>query len=165
MSLMIAEFIDTSSPALKNKRRTVRLLPLLLLALCSCSFQNFIMIVNEHGENRQVSLQFGSPQAGTPIFSARKLGLYAMKDNDVDFSSHVPLNQTESPSLTVTIPARSALCIAVLRNETFSSSDQKFINGRVFNLKQIKSGSVTITKTNFGAHFRRTNFGAAWYLP
>ena len=142
-----------------------KVLPLTGLLFCTCSFQSYLMVINPHRESRQLLLQLDNRPTGVPIFSARKLAVYALKDNEVDFSSHKPVATTEVATLTLTVPARSALCIAVLRNEHFSSSEQKFINGRVFNLLRLVAGKETVTRANFGAYFRKTEFGAAWYLP
>ncbi len=71
----------------------------------------------------------------------------------------------EASSHTLQIPAHSALCIAVLRNESFNRSDQHFINGRVFNLKQIVAGEIVVRPLNFGDYFKKTDYGAAWQLP
>ena len=137
-----------------------KVLPLTGLFFCTCSFQSYLMVINP-----QLMLQQNNKTSGVPIFSTRNLAVYAMKDNEVDFSSHKPVATPEAATLTLTVPARSALCIAVLRNEHFSSSEQKFINGRVFNLQRLVAGKETVTRANFGAYFRKTEFGAAWYLP
>ena len=134
--------------------------------LCSgCSFQSYLLVINPHSESRRISLQLENPQTGSGIFNARDFAFYAFKENEVDFSSHVPLTLAQAAAHVFDIPARSALRIAVLRNETFASSGQKLINGRVFNLRSLVIGEVAVTKSTFSEYFKRTPYGAAWYLP
>lgn len=141
------------------------LLTCMSLALTRCSFQSYLIVINPHNETRQVTIVLESRPQGVPIFRAKHFALYPLKDNEVDFSSHVPVARADASSHTLPIPAKTALCIALLHNETFNGSDQHFINGRVFNLKQLVAGEIVVSAQNFGSYFKKTNYGAAWLLP
>lgn len=143
----------------------LRILIAIALLCGGCSFQSYVLVINPHGESRRILLHLESPQTGNGIFNTRDFAFYQFKNNEVDFSSHVPLSLPKAATHELEIPARSALRIAVLRNETFASSEQKFINGRVFNLKSLVSGEIAVTKSTFSDYFKRTPFGAAWHLP
>jgi len=144
-----------------------RLLAPLIMSLMfsGCSYQTYLMLLNPHNESRRVTLQVDPKPAGAPIFTTRGLALYKLNNNEVDFSSHEALVHAELASLTLEIPARSALSIAVLRNEHYRSSGQNFQNGRIFNLKRLTAGTITVTRDNFGDYFKRTDFGAALSIP
>ena len=145
----------------------MRLLTTLIISLMvsGCSYQTYLLVLNPHNESRRVTLQVDPKPAGAPIFTTRDLALYKLNKDEVDFSSHEALAHTELASLTLEIPARSALRIAVLRNEHYRSSEQNFLNGRIFNLNRLTAGTITVTRANFGVYFTRTAFGAAFSIP
>jgi hypothetical protein len=129
-----------------------------------CSWSIRFYVINNTPVSRTVTIEVENAQGGFLIFDPRNFSLLPYSDDSIDYERTRRLPQGGSIS-TIEIPPHTALEIGHLNNDRYEHSKQQFINGRIFNLKRIRSGGTEVNRDNFDAHFRKMNSGYAWALP
>ena len=152
--------------AIRNSLCRLILVPAFAAIGFGCSYQTPILLINVHNSPRTVYIHFSRPDEGTPLFVPGRFVLHPLEAGDtVDFSRPQPMPSNQANTVTIELPARSALSLAVLRNETYRTATQEFINQRRFNIEEIAVGNERVNRGNFDAQFRRTPDGIAWSIP
>lgn len=140
------------------KTKLFFLIPLLFL-LQGCSWSEYFVITNETNADIIIEYEVSIPSTGFSIFSNQpkcyKLHsdrtVYSNEIRDItDFNS-------EQHLVKVVLPSNNGLIIGGLSNDNYKSYDQYFINGRHFNLKNLKiqhgETVIEITPANFDRYF------------
>ena len=90
--------------------------------------------------------------------------IYQMNNaGEIDWEKRIIIEDKDSSSLgfNFTLPAKSILILGNLTNDHYTSHNQYYINGRVFNLQMMeikkKDGTVTIPASQFDRFFKKKN--------
>lgn len=142
------------------------LLPCLAITLflAGCSWQIPFLIANQSTTPRKITVRLEIPASGIPLFRMHLMQRLPLTDGNADFSRGESLNLAETWEQVVVIEPNHALELGRLSNEDYQSSDQHFINGRVFNLAEIRSENTRITRQNFDQYFVRDRGCIVWNI-
>ncbi|MBZ0205611.1 MAG: hypothetical protein K8H89_04755 [Flavobacteriales bacterium] len=120
------------------KRAALGLLSLVVL-LQGCSRQEYIVVTNRTGADLAIEYEIELPMNGFPIFNEVPR-VYDLAANDAfrwDKTRPIVDLDTMRSRVVFILPPGKGLMIGGLSNDTYTSHDQYFINGRHFNLKRL----------------------------
>lgn len=138
----------------------------ILLQLCACSSITPFLIVNKSNLAVVVTLDIPRPKSGSVIFSPFGFTLIPFKNDLPDYENRATITPKHGGDVhEVNLPAHTVLEFGHLRNEKYENTRQKFMNGRVFNLKKLSAAKTEITADNFDSFFKVTSYGVVWVLP
>jgi hypothetical protein len=133
-----------------------------LLCLTGCSWQEYFVVRNMSVSAVIVQYEIADVEKGFPIFSHQPLLYQLNHSNEIDWDTQqIPLDLDPSSSgLKFKIPANQLVVLGELNNDHYSAYDQDFINGRVFNLKELEvqrnTDTLRLIPTNFDGSFKKT---------
>lgn len=137
-----------------------------LLVIQGCSWVVNFYIANQTKNSIKIELELDDTIKGFGIFhnSGIPTTVYKVNEYDkIDFSENLNITCSKIWSknhFQIILPPQTAYVIGSLSNDKYTSYDQYFINGRVFNLKQLKIISaltkVIVPKT-FDENFKNEN--------
>ncbi len=141
--------------------KKINLFIILFLAntLIGCSWNEYFCIFNTTNSEIIVEYKITDPDNGIGIFTAKPYGYLLNKSDKTDWDKAVKIIDKDTADMIVriTIKSHSMAIIGILSNDTYHNSSQKFINGRVFNMDELKintpSGTIIINPGNFDAKF------------
>lgn len=143
--------------------RTVAFAMLLVFGQ-GCSWSVRFYVLNNGPAAKTVVIEVEKPSSGFVIFDPAQFALLPLDEAEPQYGKTVRVGRATQQS-TVEIPPHSALEIGHLNNDRYDNSKQQFINGRVFNLKKITSGTNVVTRENFDSYFKKKGYGISWDLP
>lgn len=135
----------------------------LIIFLSSCSWQEYFVISNTSQSEVIFNYTVEDVKNGFPIFTNQPL-LYKLNNSkEIDWNSN-QIPQDLDTSLTgfkLKIPANYVVVFGELSNDHYKAYNQTFINGRVFNLKELEilhsNDTITIVPASFDTYFKKTN--------
>jgi hypothetical protein len=135
----------------------------LIIFLASCSWQEYFVISNTSQSELIFNYTVKEVKNGFPVFTNQPL-LYKLNNSkEIDWNSN-QIPQDLDTSLTgfkLKIPANCAVVFGELSNDHYKAYNQTFINGRVFNLKELEilhsNDTIIIVPANFDTYFKKTN--------
>jgi len=128
-----------------------------------CSWIESFIVFNDGDKSIYVCYELDSSNSSFPIFQNKPEVYNKGTTYDVDWQTHVNVEDKDTSDLKIAIylPSKCALVFGRLQNDRYKKYNQYFINGRTFNLKylQIKSDNktVTITPSTFDSFFKKHN--------
>jgi len=133
------------------------------LFLQGCSWVEYFAIYNETNENISISYEINQNESDFPIFNANP-DFYSLNHSmAIDWNKKVNISDKDTSVLKVTIilPPKTSMIFGDLENDTYKNANQKFINGRYWNLEYIKINTTSkqqeIISTDFDTFFTKTN--------
>lgn len=137
----------------------------ILLAVCllltRCSWVEEFVIINESDKVIHVKYEITENSGVFSLLHAHPSMCVINSSDEIEWGKEIAFADTDSAAnkVSVEIPPRSVLVFGRLQNDTYKSYDQKFINGRTFNLKQMQILSnfkvVDIIPSTFDDHFKK----------
>ncbi len=144
-----------------KKLKTYSLLALLFL-FTGCSWQEYFILTNSSESSIMLSYTI-SKVDGFAIFDETP-SIYQMNNSgEIDWEKRIIIDDKDSSALSFhyTLPANSILILGNLSNDHYTSHNQYYINGRVFNFRMMeikkKDGIVTIPASQFDRFFKKKN--------
>lgn len=137
---------------------------LFVLLVChSCSWVEDFVISNETEQTILVSYELNEAKSSFPIFES-KPDLYQMNSlQEVDWNKQRISEDADTAvrKVSIQVPPNCALVFGRLQNDTYKRYDQYFINGRTFNLKNLKisvaNKTTDILPETFDKYFKKHN--------
>jgi hypothetical protein len=126
-----------------------------------CSWIEEFIIVNESEKAIYVKYEITENSGVFSLFHAHPSMCVLNSSNEVEWGKEIAFADEDSAAnkVSVAIPPRSVLVFGRLQNDTYKSYDQKFINGRTFNLKQLQIAQTNkildILPASFDDHFKK----------
>ena len=140
---------------------------LIFTTFYGCSWREHFIIINE--TDKEVVLSYELTQLDNkntfPIFQFQPLLGKLTSQNNIDWASEIPIIDADTTLLgiSVKLPPKSSLKIGSLSNDRYKTYNQVFINGRVFNLKNIifytNEHETKITPETFDNFFKKASDG------
>lgn len=143
----------------------------------SCSWICRFYIANSTDKPLEVKIKLMNAPGSFHIFYYPnryygKLTAYKLKGNEaVDFTARKELKPNTLSRFShfkVTFPPRTAIEIGLLQNDTYKKYDQHFINGRVFNLEEMKitkpGGQIEIKPQTSDNYFCKGKNGEIYFV-
>lgn len=134
---------------------------ILTLILSSCSWQEYFVV--ENNSDSSIVVTYTLSQAnGFPIFDEADAYM-TTKSGEIDWNKKITIedNDTSAFEFHFMLPPNSVLLFGHLSNDHYSSWNQQFINGRVFNFQQMKikmkDRNIAISKDSFDSFFKKKN--------
>jgi|GEM_PF-755292 len=144
----------------KRIKRFLFFIPMIFL-VSGCSWQEYFLIINESPNDITIEYSIPNPNSGLGIFNITP-GVYKLNSSgNIDWDKPLAFADKDTTLSTVKLilPPKSFVVIGNLMNDTYIQHNQKFINGVVFNLKQIRinnnQNSIEITPENFDNFFKK----------
>jgi len=135
----------------------------LIIFLASCSWQEYFVISNTSQSEVIFNYTVEEVENGFPVFTNQPL-LYKLNSSmEIDWNSNqIPQDlDTSLTGLKLKIPPNYAVVFGELSNEHYKAYNQTFINGRVFNLKELEllhsNDTIIIVPESFDTYFKKTN--------
>ncbi len=128
-----------------------------------CSWQQYFVISNETLSDITIEYSIPIPSDGFGIFNTSPILYKLNSSGSMDWDNQLSIidNDTSLFAVKIVLPPKSAVVIGELSNDNYETHNQKFINGRIFNLEKIilnKNGNFTeITPENFDIFFKKTS--------
>lgn len=146
-----------------------------MLPLQGCSYLQRFLIYNTTDEAIEVEITLSPEVNDFPIFQYPhnyfdKLDMYDIdRNNNIlgPSEKYLELDTLDNfAHFTLTLPPKKAIEIGALHNDKYVSYDQKFINGRTFNLVEIKipKKNITIVPSTFDSFFSKSKRGDICYV-
>lgn len=133
---------------------------LLLFILTACSWQEYFIVKNTSNSAIEISYKV-SEVKGFGIFETNPTLYKATSSGDIDWGRQLTFVDSDTSKLMVkiTLPAKSILKFGILDNDTYEKYNQKFINGREFNLDELivinKGDTTQISAKLFDNFFKK----------
>ncbi len=146
-----------------NKKILLLILLPLVCFLQNCSWQEYFVITNQTKSNIVIEYEIEMPADGFSIFDNHPIYYKLNSDGSIYWNeTHNAVDLDTANLLVKTIlTPNNCLIIGELSNDNYKSHNQYFINGRHFNLKNLKiENANAITKINFqnfDAYFTKQN--------
>lgn len=134
---------------------------LFTILFTSCSWQEYFVVENNSDSSIVVSYSL-SQANGFPIFDEADAYM-TTKSGEIDWNKKITIEDSDTSALgfQFILPPNSVLLFGHLSNDHYSSWNQQFINGRVFNFQmmkiKMKDRNITITKDGFDSFFKKKN--------
>ena len=141
------------------------LLTLAPFYIVGCSWTVHFYVVNDSTVPRSLEIQLSPERDTFLIFDPRHFAFLPWESDAPDYERIRRIPQGWREKLTIEIPSHTALDIGHLNNEKYDSQQQRFINGRFFNLLSLKTDQHRITRDTFDQHFHKTDKGMVWIIP
>lgn len=131
------------------------------LIFTRCSWVEEFVIINESDKAVYVKYEITENSGVFSLFHPHPSMCVLNSSNEVEWGKEMAFADEDSAAnkVSVAIPPRSVLVFGRLQNDTYKKYDQKFINGRTFNLKQVQILSnnkiVDVVPTTFDDHFKK----------
>lgn len=144
----------------RMKAKLFILLPLLFL-LQGCSWQEYFVVINQTKADIIIEYEIEIPSTGFPIFSNQPNEYKLHSDGTIYWNETHDIADLNPDShwIKVLLPPNNGLVIGRLSNDNYKSYNQYYINGRHFNLKNLKiqtgENIIEITPTNFDHYFAK----------
>ena len=135
----------------------------LLLTLWGCSWVERFMLVNESDQPIEITYTLVPPEKTFAIFDNNPEAYALRKKGQIDWNNKLPINDldTSFQVVHVQLQPKALLIFGKLYNDTYTSYNQYFINGRSFNLVEMTitiNGETQIIKPeNFDEFFKKRN--------
>jgi hypothetical protein len=129
----------------------------LILMLSGCSWVEYFTICNNTSENIDISYSININTAGFKIFDVQPRIFSLKKANIIDWDKQLDITDQDTTKhiVHITLPPNSSVIIGELHNDSYEKNDQKFINGRIFNLQELTIKEIKITLSNFDSYFTK----------
>lgn len=135
----------------------------LIMCLTSCSWQEYFVVSNASQSEVIINYQINEIKNGFPIFTNQPLLYKLNSSNKIDWNNNqIPIDlDTSLTGFTLKIPANCAVVFGELSNDHYKVYNQDFINGRIFNLKELEilknNDTIKILPATFDTHFKKIN--------
>ncbi|MCB0400883.1 MAG: hypothetical protein KDD41_02265 [Flavobacteriales bacterium] len=137
---------------------------LLPLFFSGCSWVEHFSVGNLSDQEIYVTYRLADDSGGSfPIFEKNPTCYGATSSKKIDWSKTISLQDLDDNEhiFRATIPPHSILIIGNLHNQNYTSHDQEFFNGRVFNLEwieiEVHEEAIHISKDTFDKNFTKKN--------
>lgn len=144
-----------------NKSFIYTMLFLICLAFTRCSWIEEFIIVNKSDKAIYVKYEITENSGVFSLFQAHPSICVLNSSDEIEWGKEMAFADEDSAAnkVSVAIPPRSVLVFGRLQNDKYEKYDQKFINGRTFNLKQLQIAQTNkildILPNTFDDHFKR----------
>ncbi|MDZ4663762.1 MAG: alpha amylase C-terminal domain-containing protein [Bacteroidota bacterium] len=137
------------------------ILVLICLVFTRCSWIELFVIIYESDKAIFVNYEITENSGVFSLFYPHPNMCVLNSSDEIEWGKEMAFADEDSAAnkVSVAIPPRSALVFGGLNNDKYKSYDQKFINGRNFNLKQLQllfnNKIIDIIPANFDKHFKK----------
>ncbi|MBK6521874.1 MAG: alpha amylase C-terminal domain-containing protein [Sphingobacteriaceae bacterium] len=144
-----------------NRSFSYSILFLICLVFTRCSWIEEFVIINESDKAIYVKYEIAENSGTFSLFHAHPSMCILNSSDEIEWGKEMAFADEDSASnkVSVAIPPRSVLVFGRLQNDKYKSYDQKFINGRTFNLKQLQILSnnkiIDVVPDTFDDHFKK----------
>ncbi|MDO8998618.1 MAG: hypothetical protein Q7W45_02555 [Bacteroidota bacterium] len=134
-----------------------------ILTFQGCSWQEYFVIINQTNSDITIEYEIEQPKSGFAIFDNRQTIHKLSKNGDIDWNETLEVNDLDTSRFIIKLllAPNTVVTIGNLSNDTYKKHDQYFINGRTFNLKNLKilnsKPIIEITPENFDNFFVKKN--------
>ncbi|OFY87272.1 MAG: hypothetical protein A3F72_17395 [Bacteroidetes bacterium RIFCSPLOWO2_12_FULL_35_15] len=148
-----------------NKRLKISLLffASVLFLFSGCSWQEYFVVSNESTSDITLEYEIESPENGFPIFESHPSVYQLDASGTINWNEKLAVADGNMlpQIIQLVLPPKSAIIIGNLSNDHYEKQDQYFINGRKFNLKNMKivtkNKIIEISPENFDTYFKKKN--------
>lgn len=111
----------------------------LMFMMTGCSWVEYFTITNTSKNNVAISYTLNLNQEGLQIFNTTPNAYALTTSKGIDWNKQLEIIDTDTSKevISIILPPNSSLIIGELSNDTYKNFDQQFINGRIFNLKEV----------------------------
>ena len=133
---------------------------ILLFSLSSCSWQEYFVVKNNSNQSIEINYTLNHTD-GFHLFDEQARVFKLTKSQKIDWEKQQTVQDLDSSSFKVKIVLKSheVVVFGSLSNDHYENVNQRFINGRIFNLEEIsiKKGEemTTIPRSKFDSFFRK----------
>lgn len=148
---------------MKKHILTFILLTAMIILLSGCSWVEYFVVTNETKLDISIEYRVENPNGGFPIFDNNPSVYGLTKRGNIDWDNKLSYinNDTSRYVIKMTLHPNCAIIIGNLSDDHYQNHSQYFINGRVFNIKNItiinNGNSIVITKDTFDDYFKKKN--------
>lgn len=134
-----------------------------LFLFSGCSWQEYFVVSNESTSDITLEYEIESFENGFPIFESRPSVYRLDASGTINWNEKVTVADGNMlpQIIQIVLPPKSAIIIGNLSNDQYEKHDQYFINGRKFNLKNMKivakNKIIEISPENFDNYFKKKN--------
>ena len=143
---------------------------IIAFSVLGCSWTNHFMIVNESDETITIRYTIEPPKKTFGIFSNLPSMYPLKKKQHIDWYAKLTTKDldTNIAAVHIELPPKTVLIIGELHNDNYEKYDQYFINGRSFNLGELKithaNNETTIVPNTFDDFFKKNNGNISYVL-
>ncbi len=135
----------------------------ILFIFSSCSWNEYFVISNSSKVETTATYKLLAASNGFPIFSQQPRLYKLNSTHEIDWGTETKVVDldTSLSGYQIKIPASHALIFGELSNDHYLNHDQRFINGRFFNLLELSVSNpnfnIVIAPINFDDNFKKVN--------